>query len=174
MMNAPTDVPATSRIAAFSEPNSLQPTQPLSTSGPAATPEQRRTRRGGWSKTIINFWLDSALLVTFIALWWVSAVLQFLFPAGEAAHRWTLWGGSVVDWQNAQFVLLCLFSLGVLLHLMLHWSWIVGVVGTKFLGGKPDPDNGTHTLIGVGLLIALLHLVGIILLIAHTCMSRRG
>lgn len=174
MTDATTDAtPASLSDAAF-EFDSVHPTQASSVPSHAPVPEHRTTRRRGWSKTIINFWLDSALLVTFIALWCVSAILQFLFPAGETAYRWTLWGGSFVDWQNAQFVVLCIFSLGILLHLMLHWTWIVGVVGTKFLGRKPDPDNGTHTLIGVGLLIALLHLIGMTLLIAHTCMSRRG
>lgn len=39
------------------------------------------------SQTLVNFWLDCALAVTFVLLCWVSAVLQFLFPALAALAR---------------------------------------------------------------------------------------
>lgn len=148
--------------------------EPVAASASAERAGVPSRRHSGWSKTIVNFWVDCSLLAMFLALWWVSAVLHLLFPAGAAARRWTLWGRSVTDWQNIQFALLCLFTGGILLHLMLHWTWIMGVVSTRFLGRKPNPDHGAHTLVGVGVLIALLHLAGLAFLIASACMSHGG
>src|SRR5690606_22996800 len=101
----------------------------------------------------INFWLDCLLLLTFVGLCWVSAVLQFVFPVSSAQESYRIWGGSQVDWQNAQFIVLSVLALAVVLHVMLHWSWIMGVITTRFLGRKAARDNGSHTLIGVGLLL---------------------
>ena len=132
----------------------------------------RRHRGGGLPKTIINFWLDCALLVTFLLLCWISAVLQFLFPTGQATLDWTLWGANVAEWRNAQFYTLCVFALGIVLHVMLHWSWIMGVITTRLLGRKATQDNGSHTLLGVGLLLVSLHILGIGLLWAWMSLDR--
>jgi len=123
------------------------------------------------SKTIVNFWLDCALAVTFVLLCWVSAVLQLLFPAGVASAEWTLWGGTVVDWRNIQFYVLCTLALGVILHVMLHWSWVCGVVVTRLLGRKVGRDNGSQTLWGVGTLVVILHLLAGGLLAAWACLK---
>jgi hypothetical protein len=123
--------------------------------------EGNRRSGTGVSRTVINFWLDTALLVTFLALCWTSAVLQFVFPVGATADGCQIWGAGVLDWQNAQFTLLCVLASGITLHIMLHWSWIMGVVATRFLGRKPVRDSGAYTLIGVGLLLAILHLLAL-------------
>lgn len=112
------------------------------------------------SKTILNFWLDVGLLFTFLSLCTVSAILQFVFPMGPAAAGWKLWGLSYVAWRDGQFLILSIFAAEVLLHVMLHWSWICGVVSTRMLGRKLSADDGSRTLWGVALLIALLHLAG--------------
>lgn len=121
--------------------------------------QQGRSAR--WSRTIINFWLDVLLLATFVTLCWVSAVLQFVFPADAEPDACHIWGAGLLDWRNAQFVVLCVLAAGIVLHIMLHWSWIMGVVTTRFLHRKAGPDTGAHTLIGVGLLLAILHLLAI-------------
>jgi hypothetical protein len=126
------------------------------------------------SRTIINFWLDCALLITFLLLAFVSAVLQFLFPAGAAADEWTLWGGNVIAWRNFQFVMLCTLALGVLLHLMLHWSWVCGVISKRLLKRAPIRDDGSQTLFGVGVLLVVLHILGIGLLAAWASIERIG
>ena len=126
--------------------------------------ESSRRRGSRLSKTIVDFWLECALLVTFLLLCWISAVVQFLFPSGRTTIEWTLWGANVGEWRNAQFYTLCVLAFGILLHVMLHWSWIMGVVTTRFLGRKTTQDNGSHTLPGVGLLFFLLHMLAIGLL----------
>lgn len=126
-------------------------------------PSASRAPRG-ISRTDVNFVLDTLLLVVFSGLVFVAAVLRFVFPAGTQAAGWTLWGGNYDDWSDAQFALLGTFSLGILVHLMLHWSWVCGVVSarlTRRLGRTVRIDESSQTVYGVGLLIGLLNLIGL-------------
>lgn len=144
--------------------------QPRRRGEPPALP---RKPASGWSKTVVNFWLDCLLLVMFLLLVWVSAVLRFLFPVGPAELEWQLWGGDVEFWRGFQFVVLCAFALGIVLHVMLHWSWVCGVVARNLLGRPPSRDDGTQTLIGVGVLLGILHLLAGALLVAWMFMQQR-
>ena len=113
-----------------------------------------------WNRysTIINFWLDVILLVLFMVQAWMFAVLHVTFPRG-AGSDWKIWGATPLDWSEALFLTFCVFSAAIVLHVMFHWAWICGVVATKFLGRKPGKDDGSHTLIGVGLLVLLVHIL---------------
>ena len=116
------------------------------------------------SRTTVNFLVDVSLLLNFLVLVWVSVVLRFVFPRGTAAHGWLLWGAGYDDWCSAQFVALCVFALIVLLHVMLHWSWVCGVVSSRlsrWAGRTIRPDEGSQTLYGVGLLIVLVNILGL-------------
>jgi hypothetical protein len=118
------------------------------------------------SRTNLNFLLDSMLLLVFLSVAWVSSVLQFVFPPGTGADGWLLWGFGFNDWSNLQFNLLGLLTFGILLHLMLHWSWICGVVSSrlsKWRGRTIRLDDGTQTLWGVGLLIVILHVIALLI-----------
>lgn len=114
------------------------------------------------SKTAINFWLDTLLLLLFLILFWTAIVIRFLFPAGPEASGWTLWGWNYTEWSDFQFGVLIVFTLGILLHVMLHWAWVCGVVATRIMGQKKSPkDDGSFTLWGVGMIIAIVNLVGV-------------
>ena len=130
------------------------------------SPTTRAASRGSfWNRysTIINFWLDTLLLVLFMAQAWIFSVLHVVFPRG-AGSDWKIWGATPLDWSESLFVLFCVFAAATVLHVMFHWAWICGVVATRFLGRKPGKDDGTHTLIGVCLLVFLVHvlLIGIL------------
>lgn len=114
------------------------------------------------SRTTINFWLDATLLIVFLALIWVSVVVYFVFPPGAAAEGYTLWGAERQYWLGVQFVLLCSLTLGVLIHVMLHWNWVCGVAAKwrAGTGRKAAWDDGVKTLVGVGLIIVILNVVG--------------
>lgn len=91
------------------------------------------------------------------------AIFRFAFPPPTTSHGWLLWGRTYDDWAAIQFVIFCLFSGGILLHLMLHWSWICGVVAARLSKWREKTvrwDDGTQTLYGVIALIALLHVLG--------------
>lgn len=113
-----------------------------------------------WSRynTIINFWLDVLLLILFMVQAWMFAVLHVVFPRG-AGSDWTIWGATPLDWSEALFLTFCVFAAAIVLHVMFHWAWICGVVATRLMRRKAGKDDGTHTLIGVGLLVFLVHVI---------------
>lgn len=117
------------------------------------------TRQSFWTrhKILINFWLDVVLAGLFLVLAWMLIVIRYVFPRG--VRVWTIWGGAVEDWQDALFGVFCIFSLGIVLHVMLHWDWICATVATRLLGRKAERDDGTQTLIGVGVLVVAIHLI---------------
>ncbi len=130
----------------------------------------------GLSWTVINFALDVGLFITFVFLCWTASLTQFLFPSGPTGESWRLLGATVEGWRTFQFWILAVFAIEVLIHVMLHWSWVCGVVESRVLtraGGKRVVgDDGARTLIGVILLAATLLLLGIALGAAALLMQR--
>ncbi len=108
------------------------------------------------SRTLINFWLDVILMLAFVALSLVSVIVQFVFPPGVAAKGWLLWSMNYSQWCGLQFALLSGLGFGIVVHVMLHWTWVCGVITKKLLHLKELPDDGIRTVYGVGLLIVLL------------------
>ena len=122
------------------------------------------------SRTAVNFALDVVLLLITLTLVFTTAVLRFVFPVPSASAGWTLWGSSYDSWANFQFVLMSLVAGAVLVHIMLHWSWVCGVVITKLLRRSVRTarlDDGSQTLWGVGMLIVVLHLLAALVGIAY-------
>ena len=73
-----------------------------------------------------------------------------------------LWGYDFNDWANVQFQLLSLLAFAILLHVMLHWSWVCGVISSrlsKWKGRAVRFDDGVQTLWGVGVLILILNVL---------------
>lgn len=130
-----------------------------------STFDRDRTKSRLASKTMWNFWLDATMLFVFVLMLWSSTVVRFVFPPSVSAKGWTLWSWNVDQWIGLQFGTLCCFTFLVVLHLMLHWTWICGVVASRFMrradGKKRSVDDGTRTLWGVGLLIVLLNIMGV-------------
>ncbi len=109
-------------------------------------------------KTVINFWLDAALLVLFLVIAWELSILRLAFPKGSGEH-WRLLGHTAGDWQDLAFNTFCVFAAGIVVHVMLHWPWIVATIQTKLLRVKATRDDGSQTMIGVGLLIVIIHIL---------------
>jgi len=121
------------------------------------------------SRTVVNFFVDLALLLITSTLLWTAVVVYFVFPPGTDAAGWTLWGFGYDDWTSFQFVLLCVVALAILLHVMLHWSWVCGVVVTRLLKRKKSgatADDGSQTIYGVATLIVLLNIIGALVALA--------
>lgn len=125
-------------------------------------------KRRKFTRTDTNFWLDFTLLVVFLVVLWSSVVIVFVFPPGTQADHWSLWGWGYDQWCEFQFSMISIFALCVLVHLMLHWTWVCGVI-TSRLGTKKSAaaqNNGSRTLLGVGLLIVILTVVGMAVAVA--------
>lgn len=105
---------------------------------------------------VSNFVLDAALLVATVFLLWVSVMMRLVFPAPTVADKWQLWGLSYDGWQDVQFSTLCVVALLALEHLVLHWSWVCGIIATKILRVKNRPDEANQAVYGVATLITLL------------------
>jgi hypothetical protein len=103
-----------------------------------------------------------ALLVMFVALCAAAVIIRFVFPPGPAAKGWTLWGLDYDAWSGIQFALLATLAVGILVHVMLHWSWVCNVAVSRLARDKrARVDDGLQTIYGVGLLIVLLNVIGI-------------
>lgn len=124
------------------------------------------------SRTTVNFLLDCLLLLFFLALVWVTFVLRVAFPSATAASGYRLWGFSYDGWAGLQFSLLLVLLVAVLLHLMLHWSWVCGVIANRLprlRGQKARVDDGNQTIYGVAALIVVFNVLGAALAVA--CLS---
>jgi Domain of unknown function (DUF4405) len=116
------------------------------------------------SRTFINFLLDASLLVAFGVLISSGVIVRFVFPPGTEAKGWYLWGLGYDQWATVQFAMVAVLALGILIHVMLHWSWVCGFVATRLARDKRAKlDDGTQTLYGVGLLIVILNVLGLVI-----------
>ena len=119
------------------------------------------------SRTDVNFLLDALLLLLFVALCICSVILEFVFPAGTQADGWLLWNSSFNEWSRFRFYILASMAAAVVLHVMLHWSWVCGVLSSRLRSKSnqksPAHDDPSRTLWGVGLLIVIVNLMGAII-----------
>jgi len=130
---------------------------------PAGTKAKPRRRA---SRSKLNLMLDIVLAGVFVLLCSVAAIIRIVFPPPSVAAGWMVFGGTIDQWIAFQFGCLCVLAGGIILHVMLHWSWICGML-TR---GRPDStlrtDDGVRTIVGVGFLIAILHVIGFAVLLA--------
>ena len=123
-------------------------------------------RRRPTSRSKFNFLLDIALTASFVLLCTVAAIVQLVFPPPTVAAGWLVFGATIDQWITFQFGCLCVLAGGIILHVMLHWNLVCGML-TR---GRPDSalrtDDGVRTIVGVGFLIALLHVIGFAVLVA--------
>lgn len=121
------------------------------------------------TRTDVNFWLDFLLLLLFVAVCTLSVILEFIFPTGTQADGWLLWGYGYGEWSRIRFVVLSALAAAIVLHVMLHWSWVCGVVASRLgakKGGAGAHDDPSRTLWGVGLLIVVVNVVGVVVALA--------
>jgi hypothetical protein len=135
-----------------------------------ASPPAKSRRR--LSVSVINFGIDALLLILLSVLGWVSATLQVAFPAPTAADGWTLWSLTYDQWRDVQFASLCLFALGVLIHVMMHWNWVCSVIATQIVKSRQRPNESMQTIYGVATLIVVLHLIAAGVIAAMLCVHR--
>ena len=140
--------------------------------------QSRPATKKYWTKTNVNFWLDFFLLIVFMVLCWSAVIVRFVFPPALRTEGWTLWGLDYQTWSDVQFATLCVLSAGILLHVMLHWTWVCSVAA-NLMRKKDAPkaaqlDGGTRTLWGVGLLIVIFNILGVGIAVAALTIEGPG
>lgn len=133
----------------------------------------------GMSRSAVNFLLDALLLASFAIVLWTAGVVAFVFPAPLEAQSWRLFGLGFRGWLNVHLVVLGVFAGAVLLHVILHWTWVCGFVAARLARGKGGPgakpaalSDGVKTLYGVSLLVGVLTAMGFMLLVASLAIRR--
>lgn len=129
------------------------------------------------SRTVVNFLIDVVLFSITLSLLVISAILRFVFPAPSTAAGWTLWGYGYDAWDNLQFALVALIGLAIVIHVMMHWSWVCGVVVRQIwrpANRTAKADDGSQTLWGVGLLIVVFNIMGALVGLALVCIRSPG
>lgn len=91
------------------------------------------------NRTGINLAVDLAVAALFLALIATGFILGFALPPGTNKNL-CLWGLSRHEIGNIHLWISFAFLGVVLLHVCLHWSWVVAVVG-KHMGLKASPKG---------------------------------
>jgi len=134
----------------------------------AAAQPAYKPRPLAWTRNDTNFWLDLALLIVFMVVLAITGIIQFVFPTPADAGSWSLWGYDYRAWQLAQSISIAFFAVLVIVHLILHWAWVCGVISVRFsrhLGRRVRIVEPMLTLYGVAFLafclFAILAVVGL-------------
>lgn len=124
------------------------------------------------SNNAINFIVDAILLGVFMAVLALTAIVQFILPDAATSINWTLWSLNRTTWLRIQAGSIAVFGMLVLLHLILHWSWVCSFVSSrlsKFLGRTITVNESAKTIWGVATLIFILTCIGMVLMAAEFC-----
>jgi hypothetical protein len=100
----------------------------------------------------VNFWLDAVSLLVMLALAVTGGLMYFVLPAGTG-HSRHLFGLGRHDYGLIHSYLAVAVVILVAVHLILHWSWICGVVAKA--RGKPTPSLPVQKAWGWALLLGL-------------------
>ncbi len=89
-----------------------------------------------------NILIDSMAFVSGLMLLATGAILRFVLPPGSGGlgqgrrsrEAVTLWGWNRHEWGDIHFWIAVVLLVILLIHLVLHWRWIVHV----FLPGRKN------------------------------------
>ena len=99
-------------------------------------------------RTALNFIVDLIAFADLLLLGATGVVLKWVLPPGSGGHGRafhggrggdqirTLWGLGRHDWGDVHFVLSLLFLFLMLVHLLLHWTWIKTCVKSFLLPSR--------------------------------------
>lgn len=97
-----------------------------------------------------NFIVDILAFVCFVFLVSTGIILYYNLPKGSG-HDMTIWQLDRHEWGSIHFYIALLFLLILVLHLILHWRWIVSL--TK---GRRHSNSGNKVALGLVGLFALI------------------
>lgn len=78
------------------------------------------------STATINFIVDGMAFASLIFLLSTGFLIYFILPPGQGGA--SVWGLTRHEWGDIHFILSLLFVATMVIHVILHWSWIDGRV----------------------------------------------
>ncbi|MCB9850165.1 MAG: DUF4405 domain-containing protein [Phycisphaerales bacterium] len=122
------------------------------------------------SRSAINFSLDLGAFVVLLATLWTRLVTFWIVPPpAEGKSGLALWGMNHKAWDAVNFWVTMAFAVVILVHLILHWTWISQFVHQRVKRRSKSVavlDSGTQTVYGVGFMIVVFVVVGGLLAVA--------
>lgn len=94
-----------------------------------------------------NFIVDALGFIGFIFLTTTGIIVRYVLPPGSGHHT-ILWGLDRHEWGTVHFWIAIGFLCALILHLFLHWRWVVCIIR-----GQPSEGSGARFALGmIGLL----------------------
>lgn len=78
------------------------------------------------NRSNLNFIVDSVAFFLFLLLASTGILIYFVLPPGSG--NLTIWGMNRHGWGDIHFWTAMGFLLAMVIHLLLHWSWIVSSI----------------------------------------------
>jgi len=90
-------------------------------------------------RTLLNLLVDFATAVVMLAIALTAYVIQFALPPGTN-KEWMLWALTRHQWGQIHFWIAIVLLVLILVHVCLHWTWIVTVIRQRL--GLSKPSHG--------------------------------
>lgn len=104
-------------------------------------------------RTALNLLIDFLAALSFVGMIATGYILRFPLPPGTNKSL-VLWGLSRHQWGGVHSWISLVLLIVLLIHLVLHWQWVVSVVARQFGSANPCQArtfrSGVKTLLVVG------------------------
>lgn len=91
-------------------------------------------------RLLVNIIIDTLAAMVMLGVIATGIILRFVLPPRSGRMR-TLWNMSRHQWGDLHFWLALVAVAIVLLHLALHWDWVVSVVRRRMVGPNQGPPS---------------------------------
>jgi len=110
-------------------------------------------------RATVNLVLACLAAIVMMGLIWTGIIIRYTLPPGSGASRF-LWGLARHQWGDVHFWLAVAMGGVVLLHVALHWTWVISVIAGRRMGRQGRaPSAPRRVLAGAGVLVSLAGLI---------------
>lgn len=106
-------------------------------------------------RTTTNFAVDALAYLSLLGLAGTGLLIRWVLPPGTG-HRYSVWGLTRHDWGDVHFYFVIAFAALVMIHLVLHWSWICAA-SRRLASSHP---RGKQRGIGLAIVLGTLTVFG--------------
>ena len=78
-------------------------------------------------KAKLNFIIDAVAFAAFVLLVSTGLLMRYVLPPGSG-HFALLWGMDRHEWGQIHFWIAVIMIASIILHIILHWRWIVSMI----------------------------------------------